>query len=404
MKRVISTAMVIMVSMLLALPGVKVSADENSTQKAISDAISKDSTQLISANEQTELVPDVIKTEKDFTAIDSYYKVTFSESTKELVMPIKIPAKGCLQLALGEFTTNYRDLVVSVYSDSSCTNKIGYSVYLFSGDIYEEKSIVFQEGGTYYLKYELLKVSEADVLDFALGLCFFSNEDMELTEEQVVFSYSDSDIPEVTYKIKVNSTGYIAVQFAAADDEYGFSSKFQLLDKNKKELSKEAYVSADRNDEGGYNDIVQYYAVNKGTYYVKVKSIYGLYAIAYDFTSVKDKAGSSKSKATSLKLGGSAVKGICTVSDKTSKEDWYKFTLTKNKSIKITINTKIDGNLKVEIMDSSGKTVWYGTRTLYEGEYKLEMKSSGKWSKGTYYIKVTKPDKTSSGYYTVKVK
>lgn len=403
MKRVISTIMIIIVSMLLAVPGVNIQASENSTKKGISNYIPKDASQMLLANEQSELIPDLLQTEKDFAAFDSYYKVNFPESTKELVMPIKISAKGCLQIVLEEITTNYSNLVVSIYSDSSCTSKMGDSVYLFSGDLYKENSITLKESGTYYLKYELSRPSDTEALDFVIGLALYSNENKDLTKDPIL-SYQDRDLSDITYKIKVDSTGYITVQFAAFDDEYGYSSKFQLLNKDKKAVSKEANLSAKKNDKGKYNDIEQYYAVTKGTYYLKVNTNKGLYGIKYKFTSVKDKAGSSKSKATALKLGGSAVKGICAVTDKTSKGDWYKFTLAKSKSIKITINSKSDGNLKVEIMDSSGKPILYGIRTLYEKEYELELKSSGKWNKGTYYIKVTKPDKKSSGYYTVKVK
>ena len=35
-------------------------------------------------------------------------------------------------------------------------------------------------------------------------------------------------------------------------------------------------------------------------------------------------------------------------------------------------------------------------------QYKMPTK--GKWSKGTYYIKVTKENKKASGYYEIKIK
>lgn len=62
----------------------------------------------------------------------------------------------------------------------------------------------------------------------------------------------------------------------------------------------------------------------------------------------------------------------------------------------------VSGKLKMEVCDSKGRTVLFGTKTLTTAQYKLPTK--GKWSKGTYYIKVTKDNNKSSGYYEIKVK
>lgn len=49
-------------------------------------------------------------------------------------------------------------------------------------------------------------------------------------------------------------------------------------------------------------------------------------------------------------------------------------------------------------------TVMLGSTSISDGDRTIQLKSDGKWSKGTFYIKVYKYEKGSSGSYSIKVK
>jgi hypothetical protein len=64
------------------------------------------------------------------------------------------------------------------------------------------------------------------------------------------------------------------------------------------------------------------------------------------------------------------------------------------------LNGNVTGTLKIQILNKNGKVVatnnWYGTKSQYN--------TWGGWTKGTYYIKVTRANSLSSGYFTIKNK
>ncbi len=349
------------------------------------------------------LKPNLCMTEKDTEKDEGTYEIVFPDDEEILIMPVEIRDKGGLYCTITEQNTNYYSISADLYKDKACSERIGYSIYLSSGEMSETRDIPVGEAGTYYLKLEAIKKRDTGTISFLLQLTLFSGEDQELKKDKAILSYQDYEGPDVTYKIVVNTSGILTLNFGT-DYEYGFYGKIQLLDKDKKGLAKAKSIFAPQNEEGEYLDAEKFYAVNKGTYYVKVDTSVGLYNIKYSFSEVKDPAGAKRDKAKALKLGDSAVKGICTVTDKTTDVDWYSFKLTSSKSVTITISAKTDENLKYDILDSKGNSLYYGSRIIWDGEGNVVLKSDGKLSKGTYYIKIFKYDKTSSGYYTIKVK
>ncbi len=391
MKKIIAALMTMML-MITLIPG--------SVAKAEIFKYAGDAAESVAA---TALQPNLVKAEEDAAKEEGYYEINFPDEEETIIMPIELSDKGGLYLTMGEQDTNYYSLSATLFKDEACTEKVGYSANLFSGDVTDTQDFIIDEAGTYYFKFEASKKRDTGTISFLLQLRLLSGEDQELTKDEVIFSYQDYECPDVTYKIVVDTAGLLTLTLGT-DNEYGFSGKVQLLNKDKKALSTATSVYATQNDDGEYGDVEKSYAVAKGTYYVKVDTSRKIYGIMYSFSEVKDSAGTKKDKAKALKLGGSAIKGICTATEKTSNVDWYSFKLTSSKSIVITVGSKLDGKLKVEILDSKGKTLWYGSHTIYEGDEDLVLKSSGKWTKGTFYIKIYKYDNTSSGYYTLKVK
>lgn len=183
-------------------------------------------------------------------------------------------------------------------------------------------------------------------------------------------------------------------------------------------VSKRSYVWVDSN--AGYNyiqkksgkkyvtvsdklystnrDSRKYYALSKGTYRVVFpkKSTNQLFVARYGKKAYTGKYATKKSKAKTIKRKKSKT-NVLTASDAKKKTHWYKFKVTKRRSTQFKITT----------YNSSGSV----TATLYKGKKKMSSRTarrpsyvtfSGKLSKGTYYVKVTKNTKNTSGKYIVK--
>lgn len=351
------------------------------------------------------LTHNTIATEKDIDKDFNYYEMIFENDAKELTYPVEVKKQGVLLITLQETDPNFSSFTAQLYEDAGLTKKVGRTIYLNSGA--EEKMGIAEvkKAGTYYIKLELLrKYDYKEPLSFNLQLDLILGGTREIKKDVTNFAYQDYDTSENLYKIVVNKTGLVTINIKF-DKEDLQSARFTLLNSQKKPITDQAGVYTEKDEKGTYsNELNQFYALTKGTYYVKVDARGGLHTIKYTLSNVTDKSGASLGKAAAIKVGGSAVSGICTNADKKTKVDWYKFTLSKEKAIKVSIDSKVDGKLMAEVCDSKGNTVWYGSFYLYSGIQSKEVESSGKWSKGTYYIKVYKTDEKSSGSYSIKVK
>lgn len=180
------------------------------------------------------------------------------------------------------------------------------------------------------------------------------------------------------FKIKVPSSGCVKVevkQLDGADDNF---IETELTNSKKKGLSDET------------DDAVSYYGVNKGTYYVKVDTD-RTYKIRYTFKSVKNKKNTSKKKAVSLKKK-KTVKGLFLI--KQNKSHWYKLTLKKAQTLKLTFNADTDKyGFSYTIRDSEGNPI---ATNDFSGKKQFKKKLKA----GTYYLDIYQI--ISSGSYSVK--
>lgn len=148
------------------------------------------------------------------------------------------------------------------------------------------------------------------------------------------------------------------------------------------------------------SNVRKYYALSKGSYRVVFYNTYtsAEYVARYGKKAYTGKYATKKSKAKSIKRKKSKT-NVLTASDAKKKTHWYKFKVTKKRKTQIKINT----------YNSSGSM----TMTLYKGKKKMNSRklsypgyvtftSYGKLSKGTYYVKITKNTKNTSGKYIVK--
>jgi transcriptional accessory protein Tex/SPT6 len=153
------------------------------------------------------------------------------------------------------------------------------------------------------------------------------------------------------------------------------------------------------------------FAVKKGTYYLKVTTNSYWLRMKTSQESATDQSGSSKSKAANLTLGKDKS-GLIFLEDKSSKYDWFKFTLTKATAVDLEISGSCSaGTIYYELTSSSidGTLEGYlsGVGSYDEtplNYYTSDGKIHTSLPKGTYYIKVYKKSAKSCGTYFVKAK
>lgn len=215
-------------------------------------------------------------------------------------------------------------------------------------------------------------------------------------------------------KFKAPKTGYVTIRMMNASKEYNYTAGYLTFCNNKKKvIGKSDEVWTTEYDDTKF--FTRHYGVKKGqTYYLRVKAAAGV-KIKAMMNEVKDQKNHSQKKAKKLNAK-KTVKGVIIANDKTA--DWYKITVPANKRVKITVTAKTNGDndksgIKATLMKSNGKAFksgaycwasimepsdWCGylRKDQYGNQYGISDK------KGTYYIKVERVNKSSSGYYTLK--
>lgn len=297
-----------------------------------------------------------------------------------------IPAKGTviMTVAAEDDSQGSNGYVrFGVFKDAALTQPVDSTMGVNSGA--DGKVWVFNvpSAGTYYLGvYSSISSSSAAKNYGVAALAAYSKGTDRTLSNGKWTAVGQKDAQTNYFKFKATSTGYIKV--SNSDRVY-----VTLCSSKKKALSGE--------DWNLYDPV---YGVKKGnTYYVKVRALYntsGMYQLKVTNTGVSEKSGTTKSKAVTIKKG-STKKGTITAGS--SQADWYKFKLTSKKTVKMTIKGATNDQLKIAVYD--GKKV-VKTSTIYNNTKSITLTSVGKWSKGTYHIKVYRGNSKSSGWYSLK--
>lgn len=236
--------------------------------------------------------------------------------------------------------------------------------------------------GTYTLELKPSYDSDAVVIPYG-----YSSSQESLTGSERIFTGNRGNVYR-TFSVKKRSQVWV--------DSYAGSGYTVCSYLQKKSGSKWTTIS-DKEYSNSRN-IRKYYAVSKGSYRVVFCNTLQsqMYVARYGKKAYTGKYGTKKSKAKSIKRKKSKT-NVLTASDAKKKTHWYKFKVTKRRSTQFKITT----------YNSSGSV----TATLYKGKKKISSRTaynpsyitfSGKLSKGTYYVKVTKNTKNTSGKYIVK--
>lgn len=157
-------------------------------------------------------------------------------------------------------------------------------------------------------------------------------------------------------------------------------------------------VSYDKKFVGTSKNLARaYYALSSGKYRLIMKPTDGaLVEFAYGNKKYTGKYATKKSKAKSISRKKSKT-NVLTASDAKNKSHYYKIKVTKKRNSRIDVTTwQNSGKIRVTI---SGKGV--KTKTVNYTSSKA-VKYTAKLKKGTYYIRITKMTKNTSGAYKVK--
>ena len=335
------------------------------------------------------ITPFVITSGEEDLETYAEYKVYVSTEEKKMVIPVKFSSRGIFNFSAVDSNNSTSTSSVALYSDKEGKELIGYTG--------QNKKITKE--GTYYLIITTYNSAPSEDGFVKLDvLCnFISGEDRKLTNKKWQYTgFVDSGVA-TDFEIKVTKAGTIKVE-VDGDDEY-LSYKLSLYSKDKKALTEETSVR-----KGDYRT----FAVKKGTYYVRVTTYSNVVRVRYTEKAITDTSGESKAKASVLKIG-KAQKGLVLSEDKTSKADWFKFTLTKASKIDIQIDYSAhSGKMKYELASNAISGTVTGRLYSYYGETDKKEIPLKTWTtetipKGTYYLKIEKENKNTNGNYSIKI-
>lgn len=355
----------------------------------------------------TALVPAKVT---DWTALPTSAKSTFelkgknsdaaaTDETTAVILPVQMDYAGVLELGVTASATT-GSISAALYKDANCSQAMGSAMKVDSSNKYlNAADWSISAAATYYLKVKWDGTVPAQGTNITVGAWGYSGEEITLSSDLQLIWSGDNTVTKY-HKINVKSDsqfvleGYLINPDATSASNSIGTLSFKLCDKNKKQLRDISFNSSNR-----YGD---YVALKKGTYYVAVNTAYP-YTLRCASSKVKDQSGASQKKAATIKKG-KTVKGMVGLSEGTKKADWYKVSLPKRTKLKLKYSALCTGSssLKLQVIPANKRTRLTGDTTIYLKSGSGTLSSRDTLAKGTYYIKISKTNKTDNGSYSIK--
>lgn len=338
---------------------------------------------------ETVLIPHVLSdgTQKDISCEKNYH---FTSDGKQLFR-LDVPQNGAVKIRLAAEKSTF--VVAEVYTDAEASGLPHYLKADCKTDLWSTGSMMeYFAKGTYYLRFP--------ENTYTAGIIEYPCQNITLKNGVSVAGYCDYEHSN-SYTFKAPGNGYIMIGKTGMEKTPGTMTTV-LCNSKGKELTERSLFAMEQ----GYNAS---YAVKKGiTYKIKIGALNvndtQYYRLNLKYAGVNEKSGSSKKKSVEVKFGN-RVSGTIFAEDSTSKADWYKINnITKQKLILSYSGNITSGSLIFDVYDAKGKKLDRLSiiSNIEENKETFLHNSKGgeEMPKGTYYVKVTKSGKTSTGIYS----
>ena len=297
---------------------------------------------------------------------------------------------GQLSIAIeASCSFNNADFYFGVFKDAACSQPVDGVCYITIRPETPEKPVVgyfrVPAAGTYYIgTYTHANYIGGVFVKEAAGFYYGSNRTLTAGVYAPVGIYKDGQTN--TFTFTATKTGYIKVYTKE------FNGKIKLADSNGKTLA--GYKNVTKADPNVVYGVVKGKKYRIGTYASGTINE-DVFDIAVANTAISEKSGSSKSKAVTLSKGTKKYGAIAAGS---STNDYYKFKLSSKKAVTIQMKGATNDTLKIAIYDKKGLI---GTKSFTSTTGTLTLKSVGKWTSGTYYVRIYRGNASSSGWYSL---
>lgn len=368
----------------------------------------------LNAQTQIELATVTVNTSSQTALLEEVKEkasFTIQTTVENEVVPIKIPGKGVLKYSVSKQVLDYAGAgYVTIFEDAQCTTKMDSSLYLSqygtavtgaTNTYIDSDEAYFSKGGEYYVQFETPGL-------YTFTSTFVNGASRIIADRQTTYAYGNKsystantyDSTNIYYKYTAKETGVVTLSMDFLNENKNGSAYITVYDSNKRAVSEEVYISSNL-------DKKAIFGVYKGrSYYFKVHSYSGLYAIRCTLTPITEYSGRYKTQPKHIALN-KYYKGTILPENYTTSSDWYKFTLTKPTKVALCVRGNVSsGSIYVTVTGSTigGSAVRRISKLGYASADRLTTYSSTTLPRGTYYIRVNKQEKISSGYYAVGIK
>lgn len=333
-----------------------------------------------------------------------------NQGDRSTITPVHVKEEGVLYYYVSLPEDKIGTVITFIlYEDAACTRRVS-DISVYSGEQDGDRRIkgkaAISKRGTYYLKCQVLTTDAMteDPITVSGIAALFSEADAVLKNGKMRVGGSGNGSP-VYYKLTMKEPGIAAAalkELPMWDKKMVSNLHLTLCDQNKKPVSSQYDMVL-------YDELDQDYLIfsmKAGTYYFKVEtepnSVFCINAV---IKNVKEKSGNSKKNAAAL--GKKWVTGLLAASEGVRDADWYKLTIETTRKVNVGFFGSITpgGSITAEFFNSKGESFGRKVITGIEEEQSFSPYVGKEWDsnhtlpKGTYYIKVSKDRKISSGYY-----
>jgi len=298
---------------------------------------------------------------------------SMSEKSNHYVVPIEVKHPGLVTIIVKVDNLKDGSINCGLYKDIKLTTEIRETKGLSKSKT-EVISKYNLKKGTYYFALEKQGAAKGTAVKGVIGAIVIRSDDRTIKTNKSYYGYFDEDNDEIYYKLTVNNDGYIIIK--------GTSRMIlSICDTDKNVVSGTKILSSENN----YSAV---FALNNGTYYIKLKGDKGEFALGNQFVEVP--AVTKEIKTVDV---GSKQIFILGPQNKADETYWIKLELKKPTKLKlntvwmggygrVNFSIKYSGDTKVYFND------YYIDNTKTSSVIKLE--GDKEWNAGTYYIGVQK--------------